>query len=114
MLLVFFAPLNVSAQKTGSAAFSFYFPSGSNAQWIDLSTQQAHKNAFTFAVNRINEINGVRVGSTNNLNNAHIISRSNFENVSWWGYRHGSSNRSTIEIHTTNTQAEGFTTGSYQ
>lgn len=105
---------NVKAVKTQSDAFDFWYPYASNSTWINLATQPDHKNAFQHAANHFNQINGIYLSSVGQINFAKIITRTNTDNVTWWGQKSGNPGYQTIEINYDRTRLDQFSRSNYR
>lgn len=103
-----FSPIDAHAEKRDADAFNHLITSPRSIYWQNNATISSHRNAFQYAVNRSNQLNGIQFYSTNNDNLALVRAYTMYGSGGNWGFWERRSNYHYVAISGSSTG--GFST----
>lgn len=111
-VLLVSSPIDVQAERRDADAFNHLITSPRSIYWQNNATLSSHRNAFQNAINRSNQLNGIKFYSTNNDNLAQVRAYTMYGGGGNWGYWERRSNYHYVAISDSST--EGFSTNQFR
>lgn len=105
-------PKEVSGARREADAFRHLLVYPNSSFWYDNTVVGTHSSAFTHAISRSNNINGLTIHRTTNRSSATIIANTSYINYDWFGYWERQSDAHYVYI--SEPQTRGFSTNQYR